>query len=100
MAGQLRLYYAVFAQVLEAVGALLERGVVHFDLKCDNCLLEPLPGGSADEGGRVEGRSKGGGGFVAWWDGRKAAMGVALHLLLIVLTNGAVRLLPSLSPQA
>ena len=69
MAGQLRLYYAVFAQVLEAVGALLERGVVHFDLKCDNCLLEPLPGGSADEGGRVEGRSKGGGGIcsvVGW----------------------------------
>lgn len=43
-AGQLRLYYAIFAEVVAAVGALLERGVVHFDLKCDNCLLEPLPG--------------------------------------------------------
>ena len=31
-------------QVAAAVGALLERGIVHFDLKCDNCLLEPLPG--------------------------------------------------------
>ena len=51
------------------------------------------------EGG-WRGGARGGGGFVAWWDGRKAAMGVALHLLLIVLTNGAVRLLPSLSPQA
>lgn len=43
-AGQLRLYYAIFAEVVAAVGALLDRGVVHFDLKCDNCLLEPLPG--------------------------------------------------------
>ncbi|KAL4458989.1 hypothetical protein ABPG75_013854 [Micractinium tetrahymenae] len=48
-AGQLRLYYAVFAEVVSAVGALLERGVVHFDLKCDNCLLEPLPGVSEAE---------------------------------------------------
>lgn len=43
-AGQLRLYYAIFAEVAAAVAALLERGIVHFDLKCDNCLLEPLPG--------------------------------------------------------
>lgn len=43
-AGQLRLYYAIFAEVAAAAAALLERGIVHFDLKCDNCLLEALPG--------------------------------------------------------
>jgi hypothetical protein len=43
-AGQLRLFYAIFGEVAAAAAALLERGVAHFDLKCDNCLLEPLPG--------------------------------------------------------
>lgn len=43
-ASQLRLYYALFAEVAAATASLLDRGIVHFDLKCDNCLLEPLPG--------------------------------------------------------
>ena len=36
-------------QVLAAVAELQARGVVHFDLKCDNVLLEPLPGTSASD---------------------------------------------------
>lgn len=40
---RLRLYYAIFKEVLLAVAGLLDSGVVHFDLKCDNVLLEPLP---------------------------------------------------------
>ena len=48
-AAQLRLYYAVFREVVVAVGELLDAGVIHFDLKCDNILLEPLPGHSEAE---------------------------------------------------
>ncbi len=48
-ATQLRLYYAVFREVVVAVGELLDAGVIHFDLKCDNILLEPLPGYSEAE---------------------------------------------------
>jgi hypothetical protein len=44
-AAHLRLYYAIFREVLVAVAGLLDAGVVHFDLKCDNVLLEALPGG-------------------------------------------------------
>jgi len=44
---QLRMYYAIFREVAVAVRGLLDAGVVHFDLKCDNILLEPLPGISA-----------------------------------------------------
>ncbi|CAG9464973.1 unnamed protein product [Pedinophyceae sp. YPF-701] len=44
-----RLYLAVFRQVASAVAQLQARGVVHFDLKCDNVLLEPLPGVSEEE---------------------------------------------------
>jgi hypothetical protein len=62
-AGHLRLYYALFAEVAAAAAALLDHGVVHFDLKCDNCLLEPLPGGCA--GGNGPGRG-GGGGHGRW----------------------------------
>eukprot|EP00887_Chlorella_sp_A99_P006671 scaffold3.g6671.t1 len=43
-AGQLRLYLSIFQEVVAAVAELQARGVVHFDLKCDNVLLEPLPG--------------------------------------------------------
>ena len=32
----------VFAAVVDAVVAMAERGVVHYDLKCDNVLLAPL----------------------------------------------------------
>ncbi|KAL4536328.1 hypothetical protein Ndes2526A_g05859 [Nannochloris sp. 'desiccata'] len=48
-AAQLRLYYSVFREVVVAVGELLDAGVIHFDLKCDNILLEPLPGRSEAE---------------------------------------------------
>jgi len=48
-AGQLRLYYAIFREIVVAVGELLDAGVIHFDLKCDNILLEPLPGRSEAE---------------------------------------------------
>ena len=48
-APQLRLYYAIFREVMVAVGQLLEAGVIHFDLKCDNILLESLPGVSEAE---------------------------------------------------
>ncbi|CAM9754939.1 unnamed protein product [Scytosiphon promiscuus] len=33
------LYLCVFRQVVSAVAAMAERGVVHFDLKCDNILF-------------------------------------------------------------
>ena len=48
-AAQLRLYYSVYREVVVAVGQLLDSGVIHFDLKCDNILLEPLPGRSEAE---------------------------------------------------
>jgi serine/threonine protein kinase len=48
-APHLRLYYAIFREVLTAAAGLLEAGVVHFDIKCDNFLLEPLPGTSLAE---------------------------------------------------
>jgi serine/threonine protein kinase len=46
---RLRLYYAIYREIVVAVGELLQAGVVHFDLKCDNVLLEPLPGRSSLE---------------------------------------------------
>ncbi|KAK9811788.1 hypothetical protein WJX72_010021 [[Myrmecia] bisecta] len=46
---QLRLYLALFAQVLAAVQVLGLANVVHFDLKCDNILLEALPGCSEED---------------------------------------------------
>jgi len=39
---QLSLYLSIFRDVVAAVLSLLEANVVHFDLKCDNILLEPL----------------------------------------------------------
>ena len=41
---QLRLQLGIFGEVVGAAAAALAAGVVHFDLKCDNVLLEPLPG--------------------------------------------------------
>ncbi|CAB1097328.1 unnamed protein product [Ectocarpus sp. CCAP 1310/34] len=38
------LYLAVFRQIVTAVGAMAARGVIHFDLKCDNVLVR---GGSS-----------------------------------------------------
>jgi serine/threonine protein kinase len=42
------LYLEVFAAVLEAAQRMAEKGIIHFDLKCDNVLLEPLPGVSEE----------------------------------------------------
>ncbi|KAG0621861.1 hypothetical protein M758_3G053500 [Ceratodon purpureus] len=39
---RLPLYLAVYSAVLQAVKALEVQNVVHYDLKCDNVLLEPL----------------------------------------------------------
>lgn len=44
----LALYLEVFAAVLEAAQRMAEKGIIHFDLKCDNVLLEPLPGVSEE----------------------------------------------------
>lgn len=41
-----RLYLNVYAQLLDACCAMTAAGVVHFDLKCDNVLLEPDPSAS------------------------------------------------------
>lgn len=38
-----RLYLNAYSQLLDACCAMAAAGVVHFDLKCDNVLLEPLP---------------------------------------------------------
>lgn len=43
------LYLGVYAQCVEAVGALEKHGVVHYDVKADNFLLEPSPGCSAED---------------------------------------------------
>ncbi|GAQ90638.1 hypothetical protein KFL_006660010, partial [Klebsormidium nitens] len=45
---ELGLYLEVFAAVLEAASNVAEKGIIHFDLKCDNVLLEPLPGVSEE----------------------------------------------------
>jgi serine/threonine protein kinase len=42
------LYLEIFAAVLEAAQRMAEKGIIHFDLKCDNVLLEPLPGVSEE----------------------------------------------------
>ncbi|CBJ33057.1 conserved unknown protein [Ectocarpus siliculosus] len=41
---EVALYLAVFRQIVAAVGAMAARGVIHFDLKCDNVLVR---GGSS-----------------------------------------------------
>lgn len=38
-----RLYLNVYSQLLDACCAMAAAGVVHFDLKCDNVLLDPHP---------------------------------------------------------
>ena len=38
--GMGRIYLRIFADVVRAVMAVAELGVVHYDLKCDNILLE------------------------------------------------------------
>lgn len=44
-------FLAVFAAVLEAVSEMISRRVVHYDIKCDNILLEPLSTPLATHGG-------------------------------------------------
>lgn len=39
-----RLYLALLAQVVEVMATVAAHNVVHFDLKCANVLVEPLPG--------------------------------------------------------
>jgi len=46
---RLRLYFTIFADVLRAVQGVHAANVVHFDLKCDNVLLAPLPGRKATD---------------------------------------------------
>lgn len=46
---KLGLYYKIFREIVIAVNKLLLAGVVHFDLKCDNILLEQLPETSTNE---------------------------------------------------
>ncbi|CAM9594682.1 unnamed protein product [Ectocarpus sp. 4 AP-2014] len=41
---EVALYLALFRQIVAAVGAMAARGVIHFDLKCDNVLVR---GGSS-----------------------------------------------------
>lgn len=41
---KLKLYLTVFSDIVQHVQLLASRHVVHFDLKCDNILLQPLPG--------------------------------------------------------
>jgi serine/threonine protein kinase len=45
----LLLYSAIYAQCLEAVAALERFGVVHYDIKADNFLLEPTQGCSVSD---------------------------------------------------
>ena len=48
---QLALYLTIFREIVQAVLSLLELNVVHFDLKCDNVLLEPLAAELASNAG-------------------------------------------------
>ena len=38
---QLPVYWMIFREIIRTCVDLLDRGIVHFDLKCDNVLLEP-----------------------------------------------------------
>ena len=41
-------YWAIFREIVVALLEVLEEGVVHFDVKCDNILLNPLEGTSEE----------------------------------------------------
>jgi serine/threonine protein kinase len=61
-------YLALFESVVGAVASIHSAGVVHFDLKCENVLCDPVPPEAAVGGGSAGGtpsaatRSSGGGG--------------------------------------
>lgn len=42
------IYWMIFREILVASFELLKKGIVHFDLKCDNILLDPVPGCSQE----------------------------------------------------
>ena len=46
---KMHVYFAIYAQCIDAVCTLEKYGVVHYDVKADNFLLEPVPGCSAEE---------------------------------------------------
>ncbi|KAL3131548.1 hypothetical protein ABBQ38_007850 [Trebouxia sp. C0009 RCD-2024] len=46
---RLRLYMDIFCQLADLLKAVADQDVVHFDLKCDNILLEALPGISEEQ---------------------------------------------------
>ena len=48
-APQMLLYLSVYSQCIQAVAALEQYGVVHYDVKADNFLLEPSPGSLAND---------------------------------------------------
>jgi len=41
-------YWAIFREIVVALMEVLDEGVVHFDMKCDNILLAPLDGASEE----------------------------------------------------
>eukprot|EP00889_Picochlorum_renovo_P000532 jgi/Picre1/27562/NNA_000529.t1 len=42
------IYWAIFREIVLACIEILDEGIVHFDLKCDNVLLDPCDGASED----------------------------------------------------
>lgn len=40
----LPIYLTIYAQIIDTCCRLSDAGIVHFDIKCDNFLLAPLPG--------------------------------------------------------
>lgn len=45
---KIEIYWAIFREIVMACIEILDEGIVHFDLKCDNVLLEPCDGASED----------------------------------------------------
>ena len=46
---KMHIYFAIYAQCIDAIRTLEKYGVIHYDVKADNFLLEPIPGCSAEE---------------------------------------------------
>ncbi|KAI8112526.1 hypothetical protein M9434_003849 [Picochlorum sp. BPE23] len=45
---KIEIYWAIFREIVLACIEILDEGIVHFDLKCDNVLLDPCDGASED----------------------------------------------------